>query len=51
MAYSTKAYSIVYKDSQNLDYNGTTKTIHRAYNGWVQNLDRGIRTQLSLLGV
>ena len=42
--YSTKSYSILYKDSENLKYNGTS--IHRNYNGWVQNLDRAIRTQL-----
>ena len=45
--YDTKAYSIKYKDSQNLKYDG--KTIHRAYNGWVQNLDKAIRTQLEFL--
>lgn len=50
VAYSTKSYSIVYKDSQNLDYNGAAKTIHRNYNGWVQNLDRDIRAQLSAIG-
>lgn len=45
--YSTKSYSVVYKDSTNLGYDGTN--IHRNYNGWIQNLDKGIRTQLSLL--
>ncbi len=50
VAYNTKAYSIVYKDSQNLDYNPATNTIHRNYNGWVQNLDRDIRAQLTAVG-
>lgn len=43
--YSAKAYSIVYRSSQNLDEaNGS---IHSNYNGWIQNLDRGIRAQLA----
>jgi hypothetical protein len=45
--YSTKSYSIRYKDSQELNYDGTN--IHKNYNGWVQNLQRGIQTQLNLL--
>ena len=45
--YSETSYSINYKDSKNLNYDGTT--IHKNYNGWIQNLDKGIRTQLSLL--
>ncbi|MGW8183237.1 MAG: hypothetical protein ACWGMT_04695 [Burkholderiales bacterium] len=45
--YSTTSYSITYKDSTNLDYDGTN--IHSNYNGWIQNLEKGIRTQLSLL--
>jgi hypothetical protein len=47
ITYDTKTYSIQYKDSRNLGYDGTT--IHANYNGWVQNLDKAIRTQLSLL--
>lgn len=46
--YSAKSYSIVYKSSQNLsEANGT---IHTNYNGWVQNLDRGIRASLAAAG-
>lgn len=45
--YNPKTYSILYKDSQNLAYDGTT--IHNNYNGWVQNLDRAIRTQINTL--
>ncbi len=45
--YSAKSYSIVYKSSVNLtEANGT---IHKNYNGWVQNLDRGIRSALATL--
>lgn len=45
--YSTQHYSIVYKDSQNLLYDGTN--IHKNYNGWIKNLDDGIKLQLGLL--
>src|SRR5262245_12719523 len=45
--YSPTSYSINYKDSKNLQYDGTN--IHNNYNGWIQNLDKGIRAQLSLL--
>jgi hypothetical protein len=45
--YSTQKYSINYKDSQGLNYDGTN--IHRNYNNWVLNLDRNIKTQLSTL--
>ena len=45
--YTKNAYSIYYKDSQNLNYDGTN--IHKNYNGWVQNLNRQIQAQLSAL--
>lgn len=45
--YSKNAYSITYKSSQNLDYDGTN--IHKNYNSWVQNLNRQIQAQLSAL--
>lgn len=45
--YSTKSYSITYKDSTELKYDGTN--IHNNYNGWVQNLDRAIQARLSAL--
>jgi hypothetical protein len=45
--YSVKSYSIKYKDSTELNYDGTS--IHKNYNGWIQNLDKGIRAQLSAL--
>ncbi|MGB8436996.1 MAG: hypothetical protein WCE38_22350 [Burkholderiales bacterium] len=44
--YSAERYSIVYKDSKNLNYDG--KSIHSNYNGWVQNLDRAIKVQLGI---
>lgn len=45
--YNTKNYSIEYKDSQGLKYDGTN--IHRNYNKWVQSLDNRIRAQLMTL--
>jgi len=45
--YDTKSYSIKYKDSQNLNY--AAGKIHKAYNGWIQNLDKAIGVQLQLL--
>lgn len=42
--YSAERYSIVYKDSKDLNYDG--KNIHSNYNGWVQNLDRAIKAQM-----
>ena len=62
--YDLKKYSITYKKSSNLryhtGYNKTTdnegndhikkwEVIHRNYNKWVQQLDREIKTELSLL--
>lgn len=45
--YTPKTYSIQYKDSSNLDFRDGT--IHKNYNGWVQNLDKAIKAQLSQL--
>jgi hypothetical protein len=45
--YTTTTYSINYKDSQGLDYDGSN--IHNNYNGWIKNLDKAIARQLSTL--
>ena len=45
--YSTESYSIQYKDSTELGYDGTN--IHSNYNGWIQNLNRAIQVRLALL--
>lgn len=42
--YTAKNYSIMYKDSSNLDYRDGQ--IHKNYNGWIENLDRDIRANL-----
>ena len=43
--YSSKSYSIQYKDSTNLD--AADGQIHKNYNGWIQNLNKNINAQLS----
>jgi len=47
IAYSATSYSIIYKSSINLNESGGT--IHSNYNGWVQHLDRAIRTEIARL--
>jgi len=44
--YSTTSYSIKYRSSINLDESGGK--IHSNYNGWIQNLQKSINTQLSV---
>ena len=45
--YSTTQYSIKYRSSVGLEEKGGA--IHKNYNGWIQNLTKGINTQVSLL--
>jgi len=45
--YNRRNYSIVYRDSYNLNYDGAT--IHKNYNGWVQRLSTAINSRLSVL--
>ncbi|MDX2507536.1 MAG: hypothetical protein QNL62_24100 [Gammaproteobacteria bacterium] len=42
--YSSSEYSINYKDSNNMNYDGDN--IHSNYNSWVQNLSNAIRTRV-----
>ncbi|MEA3404238.1 MAG: hypothetical protein U9R28_00675 [Pseudomonadota bacterium] len=44
--YSEKEYSLLYKASENLKYDAEAQTIHKNYNGWIQNLNRAIQVQL-----
>lgn len=44
--YSASNYSIKYRSSVNLNESGGS--IHKNYNGWIQNLTHGVNTQLSL---
>lgn len=47
--HNSRSFSIRYKDSRNLDFNAAAHTIHKNYNSWVQNLNRAILAQLSML--
>ncbi len=49
--YTTKNYSIIYKDSTNLKYNAEKQTIHENYIGWIQRLDGAIRARLTAAGM
>jgi hypothetical protein len=49
--YTTKNYSIIYKDSTNLKYNAEKQTIHENYSGWIQRLDGAIRARLTAAGM
>jgi hypothetical protein len=49
ITYDTGSFSIHYKDSVNLDYDAQEKTIHSNYNGWIRNLEKAIRAQVSVL--
>ncbi len=44
--YSSSQYSLLYKSSDQLDYDQEDKTIHSNYNGWILNLNRAIQVQL-----
>lgn len=45
--YNSKSFSINYKNSMNLHYDGSKNIIHNNYNGWVQNLENAINLELS----
>jgi hypothetical protein len=45
ITYTTTSYSITYRDSKDLNYNGST--IHSNYNNWIHNLDQAIQKQLA----
>jgi hypothetical protein len=47
VAYTSKKYSILYVDSTNLNYEGTS--IHPTYNGWVTSLKQGIDSALKTI--
>ena len=43
--YSSKQYGVKYKNSTNLE--AADGQIHKNYNGWIQNLNKGINAQLA----
>ena len=45
--YNKKTFSILYKDSAGLKYDGVN--IHKNYNSWISNLEGRINSQLSSL--
>ena len=49
--YTTKSFSILYKDSSTLKYNAEKQTIHENYTGWIQRLDGAIRSRLTAAGM
>ena len=49
--YTTKSFSILYKDSNNLKYNAEKQTIHSQYTNWIQKLDGAIRSHLTAAGM
>ena len=44
ITFNTKEYNIIYKNSENLDYDG--QRINARYNRWVLKLERNIRSAL-----
>lgn len=46
ITYDARTYTIAYKDSTNLNYDGTN--IHRNYNYYVQELEKAIQGQLAV---
>ena len=49
--YTTKNFSILYLDSNNLKYDAEGQTIHKNYTGWIQRLDGAIRSRLTAAGM
>jgi hypothetical protein len=49
ITYDTSTFTINYKSSQNLLYQG--HEIHRQYNNWVRNLARAIQAEMARAGV
>jgi hypothetical protein len=49
VSFDTSSYSIEYVDSTNLDYSEEKGTIHKNYNGCIQNLDNAIQRELAVL--
>ena len=48
--YTTSSYSIIYKDSTNLNYDAGSKKIHANYSSWVRNLHVAIQREFGGAG-
>lgn len=46
VTFNTETFSIDYKNSQNLDYNSSARTIHPNYNSWVDLLKADIQAEI-----
>jgi flagellar capping protein FliD len=46
ITYTLDEFSINYRDSTNLKYDAANNSIHKNYNGWIQNLNNAINAQL-----
>ena len=44
--FDAKSVRIVYKDSQELNYDKESGVIHKTYNSWAKNLEKNIRANL-----
>lgn len=49
ITHDEKSFSILYRTSTNLDYVEQDRTIHSNYNGWIRNLEKAIRAQVTVL--
>jgi len=49
ITHDSKAFSITYRDSVNLSYSESDRTIHSNYNGRIRNLEKAIRAQVTVL--
>ena len=47
VTYSPERYSVVYKNSSNMNYSEQGSLIHPNYNKWVGDLMNGVRSELS----
>jgi hypothetical protein len=48
--YTASSYSIIYKDSSNLNYDAGSKKIHANYSSWVRNLHVAIQREFGGAG-
>ena len=49
VTFDTEKFSITYRDSRNLNYDGSRGEIHPNYNSWVNNLQADIQSEIALL--
>ncbi|HUS54707.1 MAG TPA: hypothetical protein VMY41_11980 [Thermohalobaculum sp.] len=49
--FDTDAFTILYKSSQNLDYDASRNVIHKNYNAWIHNLEGEIQAEITQMKV